>query len=97
MVSCVCTLCKGNVRLHRQLGKRQRHARKHVDYDLLADAGVDAAAEDDVAAQQACEEGVVGIDFAVVEVREGEHGGLVDEGEEGEVAGVLAGGFEDEV
>lgn len=58
---------------------------------------MDCAAEDGVAAEETREERVVLALFAVGRgVAEEEHGGFVDEGEEAEVAGVLAGCFVDE-
>ena len=58
---------------------------------------MDGAAEDGVAAEQAREEGVVVALFARGRgVFEEEHGGLVDEGEEAQVARVLPRGFVDE-
>lgn len=58
---------------------------------------MDCAAEDGVAAEETGEEGVVLALFAVGRcVSQEEHGGFVDEGEEAEVAGVLAGCFVDE-
>ena len=57
---------------------------------------MDCAAEDRVPTDKAGEEGVVVAFFASGRgVPEEQHGGFVDQGEEGEVAGVLAGGFED--
>ena len=54
------------------------------------------AAEDCVAAEETCQERVVVPLFLGRRgVAEEEHGGFVDEGEEAEVAGVLAGGFVD--
>src|SRR6266480_7609799 len=97
MMSGVRTLCKRNVRLYRQPGKCHGPAREYVDYDLLVDAGVDAATEHEVAAEETGEKWVVRVDLAMVEVQKDEHGGLVYEGEQGEVTSVLASGFEDEV
>lgn len=58
---------------------------------------MDRATEDGVAAKEACEEGIVVALFARGRgASEEEHGGFVDEGEEAEVAGVLARGFVDE-
>lgn len=55
------------------------------------------AAEDGVAAEQAGEEGIVVALFTGWGgVAEEEHRGFVDEGEEAEVAGMLARGFVDE-
>lgn len=95
--------------LHRQLRQREDDAGEDVGDDLLVDGGLDAAAEDGVAADQAGEEGVVrgfvagGAGFLVEGEAEGEggvaegvHEGFVEEGEEGEVAGVGGGCFEDE-
>ena len=89
--------------LDRQLGQPEHHAREHVDGDLLVDRGLHTAAEDDVPADQAGDEGVVRGLLGAGEVGGGaggvpqeEHNGLVEERVEREVAGVLAGGFEDE-
>ena len=51
-------------RLERQLGQAERHPRKHVDDNLLRNAGA-RAAKDDVAAEQAGDEGVGGAGLAV--------------------------------
>jgi hypothetical protein len=45
--------------LHRQLGQRKAYAREDVYDDLLRHGVVDCATEDDVAAEEAGEEGVV--------------------------------------
>jgi hypothetical protein len=83
-------------RLHGEFRQCQTHACKHVDDNLLGHGVVDCAAEDGVAAQQAGEEGVVMALFACRgRVAQEEHGGFVDEGEEAEVARVLARRFED--
>lgn len=96
MMRRVDALGDGDARLHGQLGDGQTHAREDVDDDLLGDAAVDAAAEDGVAAEQAGEERVGRVDLAGVELQQRQHRGLVEEGEVGEVAGVLPRGFEDE-
>jgi hypothetical protein len=58
---------------------------------------VNCAPEDDIAAEEAREEGVVVALFAGRRGRaEDEHGRLVNEREETEVARVLSGSFEDE-
>lgn len=83
--------------LHGQLRQRQHHAREDVYDDLLGHRVVYRASEDGVAAEQAGKERVVVALFAVGRgVSEEQHGALVDEGEEAEVARVLARGFEDE-
>lgn len=83
--------------LHHQFRDGQEHARGDVDDDLLRHGVVDGAREDGVAAEQPGEERVVVALFARGGgVAEEEHGGFVDEGEEAEVAGVLARGVEDE-
>ena len=57
---------------------------------------MDCAAEDGVAAEQTREEGIVVTLFSGGGcVAQEDHGGFVYEGEEAEVAGVLAGGFVD--
>ena len=84
-------------RLHGQLGQRKTHTCSDVDDDLLRDGIVDCAAEDVVPTEEAREEGIVLALFAVGRrVPQEEHCGFVDEGEEAEVAGVLAGCFVDE-
>jgi len=94
---------RGARRLDGELCECEDDAGKDVDDDLHVDAGdlagaAGAAAEDDVAAQQAGEEGVGGLLLAGgrAEALEEEHGDLVDCGELCEVARVLAGGAEDE-
>lgn len=83
--------------LDRQLRQRQTDARKHIDDDLLGHRVVDRAAKDRVPAQQAREEGVVVPLLAGRgRVAQEYHAGLVDEGEEAEVARVLARCFVDE-
>lgn len=86
----------------------QDDAREDVDDDLLVDAGdlargAGAPAEDEVAAQEARDQGVVGPLLGVARgggvgavVFEEEAGEFVDGGELGEVAGVGAGRAEDE-
>lgn len=79
-------------RLHGQLGQTQHHSREDVDADLLADAAESRLAmpENPVAAEQASEEGVHAVLLAV-DALEREHGGLVEEGELGQVVRVQAG------
>lgn len=91
-------------RRDRELGEPQHHAREDVDDNLLVDAAglgaavCGAAAEDDVAAGEAGDEGVDGglVAWFAGGVEEG--GGVAEEveqgfvraGEEGEIEGVLA-------
>ena len=90
----------GPLALHTEFRKAEHHPREDIDDNLLVDGALarSAAAEDIVAAQQAGEEGVWGCLFLRGGgVAEEEEGGFVDDGESGEVAGVLAGGLEDEL
>ena len=84
--------------LHRQLRQRQHRSRKHVDDDLLVHAALDAAAKDGVPAYEPRKEGM---HSGFLAGRGGgakeEHCAFVENGVCGEVAGVLACGFEDEV
>ena len=83
--------------LDSQLGQGQCHSRKHVYDDLLAHAVVYGPSKDGVSAQQPGQKAVVVALLARGRgVFQQQHGGLVDEGEQAEVAGVLAGGLEDE-
>lgn len=79
-----------------QLRIRKTHARKDVNNNLLRDARV-RPSKHDIPAEQAGDEDVVAALAPLgVGLAEGEQGAFVDEGEEGEVAGVLAGRAQDE-
>ena len=83
--------------LDTQLGQGEDDAGEDVDDDLLVDGALDAAAEDGPAAEQAGEEGVQVRFFARgAEQPQREQAGFVGQGEEGEVAGVLARRFDDD-
>lgn len=82
---------------HGQFRQSKHRTREDVDDNLLVDATLNAAAEDEVAAHQPREECVPGRFFAGGRREaEEEHDGFVDSGEGGEVARVLACGFEDQ-
>lgn len=84
--------------LHRQLRQRQHHPRKHINYNLLANRVLDIATKNDIAAQQARDKAIVAALLARGACApQQKHRGFVDEGEEAEVAGVLARGFPHEV
>lgn len=82
--------------LHQELGEGKAHASKHIYDNLLGHRVMNRTGEDDVTTEQASEEGVVVTLFpGRRRVTEEEHGGFVNQREETEVPGMLAGGFED--
>lgn len=80
-----------------ELGEGEHDAGEDVDDDLLVDGALDAAPEDDPAADEPRDEGVeVGLRARGTQQPDREQGGFVGQGEEGEVTGVLPGRFEDD-